>query len=171
MTVYINGERCLSGRVTGGNFGRNDVLIEDGFIEFRRENTSGPIHKVGTQVDIRVLDDLSGRTDDYRVQVQDCSNYASLSMGWTNFTFRGVILVTCEEKAELYTRDQVLAIFAAIGSKVADKANHAKRVADMQNDDLRRALLETEGNTLESVQMAIYEIVNKLGDGTNPETI
>ena len=70
---------------------------------------------------------------------------------------------------ETYTKDEVLAIFAAIGSKIADRAQLRRRQADSIFVEDREAI--PEANALDCVQYEIFAIINQLTDGTDPQTI
>ena len=77
--------------------------------------------------------------------------------------------------AETYTKDEVLAIFAAIGSRLVDDSQGWHLMAEVKAGE-GSPTTEVEGyhaiaTALEKTQIAIYEVVNKLTDGTDPQTI
>ena len=70
---------------------------------------------------------------------------------------------------ETYTKDEVLAIFAAIGNKIADRAKLRRRQAD--SIFVEDSVAIPEANALDCVQYEIFAVINNLIDGTDPQTI
>ena len=68
-----------------------------------------------------------------------------------------------------YTKNQVLAIFAAVGNRLSDDSNRLKKLASVSEEDGDR--LRQKSHVLDIVQTGIFDVVNRLTDGTNPETI